>query len=223
MNKPNILFFMSDNQPADMLRCYGNDEVQTPHLDGLANRGVRFANAFCVNAMCSPCRASVLTGLMPSQHGIHNWLDDRLMDRWPKNWSAIAEFANLPTVLKDAGYVTALIGKFHLGVPFIPQLAFDHWVTFPHGHTTSFYGNDVIDQEKRYRFAGHTVDFLQTRQSNSWSTRPVRTIRFLPLFRTTAPTGIGPRSQDAQSLRSPHFMTSLTCILSPARGYRTTY
>lgn len=160
MSRPNILFFMSDNQPADMLRCYGNDEVQTPYLDGLANHGVRFANAYCVNAMCSPCRASVLTGLMPSQHGIHNWLDDRLMDRWPQNWSAIAEYANLPTVLKDAGYVTALIGKFHLGVPFVPQLAFDHWVTFPHGHTTSFYGNDIIDQEKRYRFAGHTVDFF---------------------------------------------------------------
>lgn len=160
MSRPNILFFMSDNQPADMLRCYGNDEVQTPHLDGLADRGVRFANAYCVNAMCSPCRASVLTGLMPSQHGIHNWLDDRLMDRWPQNWSAIAEFANVPTILKDAGYATALIGKFHLGVPYLPQLAFDHWVTFPHGHTTSFYGNDVIDQEKRYRFTGHTVDFF---------------------------------------------------------------
>lgn len=160
MARPNILLFMSDNQPADLLGCYGNDEVQTPHLDQLARRGVRFQNAFCVNAMCSPCRASVLTGLMPSQHGIHNWLDDRLMDHWPRNWSAIGEFANIPTIIKQAGYTTALIGKFHLGVPFVPQLAFDHWVTFPHGHTASFYGNEVIDQEERYRFAGHTVDFF---------------------------------------------------------------
>ena len=134
IKRPNILLFMSDNQPADLLGCCGNDEVQTPHLDRLAGRGVRFDNAYCVNAMCSPCRASVLTGLMPSQHGIHNWLDDRLVDHWPKNWSAIGEFANIPTLLKEAGYATALIGKFHLGVPFIPQLAFDHWVTFPHGH-----------------------------------------------------------------------------------------
>ena len=160
MKRPNIILFMSDNQPADLLGCYGNDEVQTPHLDRLAARGVRFENAFCVNAMCSPCRASVLTGLMPSQHGIHNWLDDRLVGHWPDNWSAIGEFANLPTIIKQAGYATALIGKFHLGVPFVPQLAFDHWVTFPHGHTTSFYNNDVIDQEKRYRFEGHTVDFF---------------------------------------------------------------
>lgn len=160
MKRPNILLFMSDNQPADLLGCYGNDEVHTPHLDRLAERGVRFDNAYCVNAMCSPCRASVLTGLMPSQHGIHNWLDDGLMDHWPPNWSAIGEFANLPTIIKQAGYATALIGKFHLGVPFAPQLAFDRWVTFPHGHTTSFYDNEVIDQQKRYRFAGHTVNFF---------------------------------------------------------------
>jgi len=110
--RPNILLFMSDNQPADLLGCYENDEVRTPHLDGLADRGVRF------------------------------------------------EIANLPSIIKQAGYATALIGKFHLGVPFVPQLAFDHWITFPHGHTTSFYGNEVIDLEERYRFTGHTVDFF---------------------------------------------------------------
>ncbi|NUH65098.1 sulfatase-like hydrolase/transferase [Sulfitobacter sp. S0837] len=150
---------MSDNQPAELLGCYGNDEVRTPHINGLAEGGARFDNAYCVNAMCSPCRASVLTGLMPSQHGIHNWLDDRLMDHWPQRWCAVDEFTTIPGFLKDAGYATALIGKFHLGVPFDPQLAFDHWVTFPHGHTVSFYGNEVIDQEERYRFEGHTVEY----------------------------------------------------------------
>lgn len=151
---------MSDNQPADLLGCYGNDEVRTPHLDALARNGIRFDNAHCVNAMCSPCRASVLTGLMPSQHGIHNWLDDRLVDSWPAGWSAIGEFPTIPAALKSAGYATALIGKYHLGVPHRPQLGFDHWVTFPHGHTVSFYGNEVIDQDKRYTCEGHTVDFF---------------------------------------------------------------
>jgi arylsulfatase A-like enzyme len=160
MNKPNIILIMSDNQPADLLGCYGNDEAKTPHLNKIAQDGIRFDNAYCVNAMCSPCRASVLTGLMPSQHGVHNWLDDTLMDRWPHNWSAVGEYQNFPTLLKQAGYATALIGKYHLGVPYEPQLAFDHWVTFPHGHTASFYDNEVIDQEKRYRFEGHTVDFF---------------------------------------------------------------
>ena len=116
-DRPNILLFMADNQPADLLGCYGNDEVSTPHLDALAARGQRFEQAYCVNAMCSPCRASVLTGLMPSQHGLHNWLDDRLIGQWPENWSAIAEFNALPVMLKQAGYATALIGKFHLAFP----------------------------------------------------------------------------------------------------------
>ncbi|MXW86191.1 MAG: sulfatase-like hydrolase/transferase, partial [Boseongicola sp. SB0667_bin_21] len=48
MTRPNILLFMSDNQPADLLACYGNDEGKTPHIDLLAERGTRFANAFCV-------------------------------------------------------------------------------------------------------------------------------------------------------------------------------
>ncbi|WGI21530.1 sulfatase-like hydrolase/transferase [Amylibacter sp. IMCC11727] len=160
MKQPNILFFMTDNQPAEALGCAGNTELKTPNIDALAKRGTRFTNAHCVNAMCSPCRASVLTGLMPSQHGVHNWLDDTLMDQWPQNWSAIEEFPTLPQQFKAAGYNTALIGKYHLGMPFEPQNGFDHWVTFPHGHTHTFYGNEVIDNGKRYTVDGHTVDFF---------------------------------------------------------------
>ena len=79
--KPNILLIFVDNHPANMTGCYGNDETFTPHLDELASKGVLFRNAFCPNSMCSPSRASVLTGLMPSQHGIHTWLDDDIMDQ----------------------------------------------------------------------------------------------------------------------------------------------
>jgi arylsulfatase A-like enzyme len=141
INRPNILMIMTDNQPADMLGCYGNDEVLTPHIDQLAATGTRFSNAFCVNAMCSPCRASVLTGLMPSAHGVHTWLDDGLASEWPEDWNAIGEFATLPGQLKSAGYSTALIGKYHLGQPWRAPADYDHWVTFPHGHTVSFHGN----------------------------------------------------------------------------------
>ena len=63
--------------------------------------------------MCSPCRASVLTGLMPSQHRIHNWLMDQRMAQWPAGSSAISGISNLPTLLQEAGYNTALIGKWH--------------------------------------------------------------------------------------------------------------
>ena len=163
INRPNILMIMTDNQPADMLGCYGNDEVLTPHIDRLAATGTRFSNAFCVNAMCSPCRASVLTGLMPSAHGVHTWLDDGLASEWPEDWNAIGEFATLPGQLKSAGYSTALIGKYHLGQPWRAPADYDHWVTFPHGHTVSFHGNRMIENGSESVHEGHSVDFFADR------------------------------------------------------------
>jgi arylsulfatase A-like enzyme len=183
---------MSDNQPADLLGCYGNDEVHTPHIDALAKRGTRFENAFCVNAMCSPCRASVLTGLMPSQHGVHNWLDDQLMGKWADDWSAIGEFNTLPGLLKSAGYDTALIGKYHLGMPFKPQLGFDHWVTFPHGHTHNFYGNEVIDGDRRYQFSGHSVDFFTDKTVDYIETRANQNTPFFAFVPFNGPYGHWP-------------------------------
>lgn len=156
--RPNIILIVSDNHPADLLGCYGNDEIHTPHLDKLAQEGLQFNQAYCVNAMCSPCRASILTGLMPSQHGIHTWLDDRIMDNWPENWNAIEKYITLPEILKANGYKTALIGKYHLGVPYEPQNGFDHWVTFPLGHTRNFWDNTMIDNGETYTYHGHIVD-----------------------------------------------------------------
>ena len=151
---------MSDNQSAEFIGCYGNDEVLTPNIDELSKTGKLFSSAFCTNAMCSPCRASVLTGLMPSAHGIHNWLDDNLEKFWPDKWNAIGEFENFPGRLKEAGYTNALIGKYHLGKAKNSPHSFDHWVTFPHGHTTSFYNNQMIDNDENYSFEGHSVDFF---------------------------------------------------------------
>jgi arylsulfatase A-like enzyme len=129
VKQPNIILIFVDNQPADMMGCSGNDEIHTPNLDVLAAKGMRFDQAYCPNAMCSPCRASVLTGLIPSQHGIHTWLDDSKMDAWPKGWNALAEFDTLPERLIRAGYDTALVGKYHLGFPDVPQNDFSYWVT----------------------------------------------------------------------------------------------
>ncbi len=162
--KPNILLIFVDNQPANMMGCYGNDEIFSPHLDELASRGVLFRNAFCPNSMCSPCRASMLTGLVPSQHGIHTWLDDEVMDQWPENYNAIAEFETLPEKLADAGYHTALIGKYHLGFADKPQNGFKHWVTMAKGMMDSFYGIEMNDNGQYYTAPEHSVDYF-TRKS----------------------------------------------------------
>ncbi len=158
--RPNILMFMTDNQPAELLGCYGNAEIHTPHIDAFAADAFQFDNAFCVNGMCSPCRASVMTGLMPSQHGIHTWIDDRLRDRWPENWNALDEFRTLPAILADNGYKTALIGKYHMGAPENPQNGFQHWVTSPHGHVTDFWNGTYIENGQMQHYEGHSVDYF---------------------------------------------------------------
>ncbi len=157
----NVLFILTDNQPASILGAYGNPDVRTPHINALALAGVRFTRAYAVNGMCSPTRATLMTGLLPSQHGIHSWLDDALLSQWPEGWSAVAEFRSLPLTLKNRGYRTAMIGKWHLGKPDRASLGFQHWVTFTDGHTVDFWDNTVIDNGRQYPIRGqHLVDFF---------------------------------------------------------------
>ena len=158
---PNILFILTDNQAASLLGAYGNPDIRTPHIDRLAAEGILFTRAYAVNGMCSPTRATLMTGLMPSQHGIHSWLDDELLDQWPQDWSAVAEFRTLPLTLKNRGYRTAMIGKWHLGQPWKASLGYQHWVTFPYGHTIDFWDNTIIDNDKTYPVKDrHIVDFF---------------------------------------------------------------
>ena len=158
--KPNIVLIFTDNQQASTLGCYGNPEIHTPNLDKLASQGMTFENAFCPNAFCSPCRASVLTGLLPSQHGVHSWIDDRNMADWPENWHALDGLRTLPGTLQAAGYATALCGKYHLGAPDRPMSGFDYWCTMADGHVRSFYHNRINENGRSYDHHGHTVDFF---------------------------------------------------------------
>jgi arylsulfatase A-like enzyme len=70
--KPNVLFILCDDLRPDALGCYGSKHVKTPHIDRLANEGVRFANTFCTTSLCSPSRASILSGLYAHTHGVTN-------------------------------------------------------------------------------------------------------------------------------------------------------
>ncbi len=158
--KPNIVLIVSDNQSRSLLGTYGNGEILTPNIDKLAAEGIQFDHAFSVNGVCSPTRAALLTGLLPSQTGVHVALPTNFE---VEDWSAIEEFRNLPQTLKHAGYRTALVGKYHLGAHDTPQLGFDFWVTFPGGHTTTFYDEAVIDNGNRYRSSDHLTDFWTQR------------------------------------------------------------
>jgi len=174
--KPNIVFIITDNQSPWTLGCYGNNEILTPHIDRLAQNGIRFSNAFCSNPVCSPNRATCLTGLMPSQHGVHSYLGGEQPDAQMGEdaYCTIAEFANLPSILTAEGYSCGLSGKWHLGDSLNPQLGFKYWFTKPTGHTSTFYNDEAIWENKVYREKGyyidaitdHAVDFLKQEQGN---------------------------------------------------------
>jgi len=103
-DRPNFIFFITDDIGWNDLGCYGNDFVKTPHLDALAERGVRFTNAYLTISSCSPSRCSIITGRYP-----HNTGAPELHTKLP------ADQFRFPAAMREAGYYTVLSGKNHMG------------------------------------------------------------------------------------------------------------
>lgn len=168
---PNVVFILTDNQGAWMLGCYGNRDLRTPNINRLASEGMRFTRALSSNPVCSPTRATYLTGLMPSQHGVHSYLGGEKPNAQmgTNAYCVIREFDTLPKTLRGAGYVCGLAGKWHLGANLTPQEGFSDWITMPAGHTTEFYDVEVIEngqvrRESQYLtdlWTEHAVKFIE--------------------------------------------------------------
>lgn len=183
-DRPNLLLILTDNQSPSLLGAYGNREIRTPHIDQLAAEGMLFTRAFATSGVCSPARATLLTGLIPSRTGVHNGLPERFS---VPDYSAIEEFRNLPQTLADAGYVTALVGKHHLGAHEKPQLGFSFWATFSGGHTESFVDQVVFDNGRTFN-----VSELKEHITDFWTRRAV--------------DFIGSRKAGAKDNRQPFFL-----------------
>ncbi len=107
-DRPNVLFLVADDLNMS-LGCYGHP-LATPNVDRLADRGVRFDRAYCQYALCNPSRASFMTGLYPTQTGVHG--------NGPHFRERIPRVTTLPQSFRRAGYITARVGKvYHAGVP----------------------------------------------------------------------------------------------------------
>lgn len=141
--RPNILFIMSDDHATQAISAYGSRVNTTPNLDRLAQEGVRFDRVFATNAICTPSRASILTGHYSHVNGVtaFNPLD-------PARDTAAKR-------LQQAGYYTAMVGKWHLGSD--PQ-GFDHWEIFP---GQGAYLNPVLyTASGRKTYTGYATDLV---------------------------------------------------------------
>lgn len=121
---PNILVFQTDDHARWALPCYGGTDFAAPTLDRLAARGVVMEDAYTPTPVCSPARASFFTGLMPSQHGVRDFISS-LPDYIGQDW--LQGIDTLPQELQRAGYRCGLSGKWHIGRDSTPAPGFDHW------------------------------------------------------------------------------------------------
>jgi arylsulfatase A-like enzyme len=164
--KTNVICILSDDHGAWAMGCAGNKEIRTPHLDRLAREGVRYDNFFCTSPVCSPARASLLTGRIPSQHGIHDWL---FSGNGPHDPESVGEEATgieylqgmtgYTDILAKNGYVCGITGKWHLGNSYVPQKGFSHWVVTERG-AGPYYNSPIIRDGIEEKTTGYLTDVI---------------------------------------------------------------
>lgn len=147
--RPNIVFILIDDLRWDELSIAGHPFIKTPHIDRIGKEGARFRNAFMTTPLCSPSRASFLTGQYAHTHGITDNVDRS---------AASHKLATFPLLLHQAGYETAFVGKWHMGNDDKPRPGFDRWVSFK-GQGT-YRDPDINEDGKSVKPSGYITDIL---------------------------------------------------------------
>lgn len=154
----NVVMFMTDDHGAWANGVYGCSGMRTPNIDKLAQSGVRFTNAFAATPVCSPSRMTWATGLLPSSHGVQDWLvlkDSTGQDS--RDW--LGKNLTWFEVLKREGYRLGMTGKWHMGQDEKAQRGFSYWATVPGGGGTYRNPEFVVNGEKR-RYEGFKEDAI---------------------------------------------------------------
>ena len=145
--RPNILFIMSDDHGKQAIGSYGSVINKTPHMDRIAHKGVRLENCFCTNSICAPSRATILTGTYSHINGVtaFNAFDGRQI--------------TFPKLLQQAGYQTAVVGKWHLGQGGVSSpTGFDYWNVLP--GQGLYHNPEMIEMGRRKVIEGYVTDII---------------------------------------------------------------
>jgi N-acetylglucosamine-6-sulfatase len=151
-SRPNIIFILVDDLRWDDLGCAGHPFSHTPNIDRVAREGARFLNAFATTPLCSPSRASILTGEYAHTHGI---IDNT--ERSPQSH----QLKTFPQELQKAGYATAFFGKWHMGNDNTPRPGFDRWFCLA-GQGSTF-DPVVNDNGREMHTRGYVTDILNAK------------------------------------------------------------
>ena len=142
--RPNIIFIMTDDHASHALSCYGSRINKTPNLDRLAQEGMLFENCFCTNSICSPSRAVILTGKYSHLNGV---IDNR--EKFD------GEQQTFPKLLQEAGYETAMVGKWHLKSS---PTGFDYWNILP--GQGAYHNPAFIEMGENKKYTGYVTDLI---------------------------------------------------------------
>jgi N-acetylglucosamine-6-sulfatase len=160
-NSPNIIFILGDNHNAETMGCAGHPFIQTPGLDRLASEGLLFENTFNTTSLCSPSRASILTGAYAHHHGVRN-----NHTPWTGQMTTFLEYLSL------GGYATAFIGKWHMPGEGLPEMPFlDLFVSYTYREGQGAYFNcpmivngQEVPSRKPYiseEITDYAIEFMQ--------------------------------------------------------------
>lgn len=186
--KPNIVYIFADDLGYGDLSCYGAKDINTPNIDQIAKQGIKFTEFYSASPVCSPSRAALLTGRYPQRMGINTVF-------FPESFTGIPDTEiTIPEILKEKGYATGIVGKWHLGhhYQYLPlQQGFDEYFGIPYSNDMEsvvyMRGNEVESYKVKQQYITKTYTkeaqkFITKNKDNSFFLYIAHSMPHVPLY-----------------------------------------